>query len=688
MRILEVGDRVLQRVTGDDLASQTAALVSTAAIGASFGPGLLPRGGVDQSFATGIVGATQYGLVVTSQSMTTALAGALAGRQSGPMRRLAAQAGVTAVLMGAGALVERALPPRPGEQVRRAVLRTAALRAQRVGLANLLVTAIQAADEAAAGSGRRPLRRLATAGGLLIGAGIAGWAISSSRQEDDPGRLPPAVDPLSPESSWAGDADRAAAEQVPPMPELARALGLGLVVSAGLQTVAFVEREFAHLVAEGVRRVAPGAGPLATAVGHATALGALAAGMVSGIEYIDRKAEFGGAAIDAAYSAPPDLDTVSGGPASGVEWRSLSREGVRFCNMALTPQEIAEVTGAPVESVRTPVRAFAGLASAPTVDARVDLVMQDLERLGAFERSVICVASPTGSGYVNYVTVETLEYLTRGDCATVALQYSLRPSFLSLDRVAMGREQNRALFHALSWRLRAIPEDRRPRLVGFGESLGAHTMQDAFLFEGAAGFHRVGLDRALFLGTPAGSKWAKQWRVDPERSDVDSEVVEVASYDEWLEHDAKERAGHRFVLLSHHEDPITRFEPALAVQRPGWLGPLEERPPGVPRAAHWWPLTTFVLTLVDTKNAMNVVPGTFVARGHDYRADLARMVSAAYDLPVGDDELLRIEHALRARELAWAERRLLAEQLQQAKEAVSRQLGAWGVTAPAEPLPA
>src|SRR5207244_5300397 len=102
-------------------------------------------------------------------------------------------------------------------------------------------------------------------------------------------------------------------------------------------------------------------------------------------------------------------------------------------------------------SVRAPVRAFAGLASAPTVDSRVDRVMQDLERLGAFERSVICIASPTGSGYVNYVAVESLEYLTRGDCATVALQYSLRPSFLSLDRVPVGRDQNRALLHALSW---------------------------------------------------------------------------------------------------------------------------------------------------------------------------------------------------------------------------------------------
>jgi uncharacterized membrane protein len=454
---------------------------------------------------------------------------------------------------------------------------------------------------------------------------------------------------------------------------------MGVAVSAGLQGLAFVEGLFVRGVTGAVRRVSPTAGALAPVVGHTVAIGGLAAGVVAAIEYVNRRAEAGGAAIDAAYTAPPRSRSVSGGPSSGIEWKTLSREGVRFVNMALTPAEIAEVTGVPQDTVREPIRAFAGLASAETVDERVDLVMEELDRLGAFERSVICVASPTGSGYVNYVAVEALEYLTRGDCATVSLQYSLRPSFLSLDRVAMGREQNRALFHALSWRLRAIPDERRPRVVGLGESLGAHTMQDAFLHEGVAGFHRAGIDRALFLGTPAGSKWAKQWRLAPERTDKAGEAVEIASYDEWLATPADERARQRFVLLSHHEDPITRFEPALAVQQPSWLGPVDERPPMIPRAARWAPLTTFLLTLVDTKNAMDVTPGTFVAYGHDYRADLARMVSEAYALPVDDAELLRMEHALRVRERTWAERRLLAEQLQRAREAVRRQVAAWDV---------
>jgi uncharacterized membrane protein len=201
--------------------------------------------------------------------------------------------------------------------------------------------------------------------------------------------------------------------------------------------------------------------------------------------------------------------------------------------------------------------------------------------------------------------------------------------------------------------------------------------KDAFPHEGVAGLHRVGMDRALFLGTPAGSQWARQWRLDQKLTDPDGEVAEIASYGEWLALPADDRARRRYVLLSHHEDPITRFEPALIVQERGWLGPAAARPPGVSHLACWYPLTTFVLTLVDVKNAMDVTPGRFAARGHDYRADLARMVSEAYGLPAGDDELLAIEHALRRREATWAERRLAAEQLRRAKEAVQRQTRAW-----------
>lgn len=671
-------------VAGDNAAEHTAAMVSNFSVGASFMPGLLPRGALDQAIATGIIAATQYGLVVTTQSGYAAVARRLVrddGTESARVRGLLAQVAVGLGVAAAGSVVERSLPYRPDEPMRRAFVRTSGRRGQRVGIAGVGVAAIAAA-ESAFGRGNRALRLLSSGAGMIVGSALAANEIRRFHSPDavEAERLASPVDPLAETTAGPDDAGAHSVRALPPLP---RSLLLGVGVSAGLQTLAFLEGAFARRVAAGVRRVSPGAGPLASLIGHGVMLGTTVGAVSAAVEYVERGAETGGAAIDAAYSSPPGISTVSGGPASVIDWATLSREGVRFVNMTLTREEIAQVTAVPLDDVTQPVRAFVGLASAPTVDARVDLVMEDLERLGAFDRSVICVASPTGSGYVNYVAIETLEYLTRGNCATVCLQYSLRPSFLSLDRVAKGREQNRALFHALSWRLRSMPAESRPRLVGFGESLGAHTMQDAFLHEGVRGLHRVGMDRALFLGTPAESKWAKDWRVDPDHNDPDGECVELASYEEWSSLSPEVRDRHRFVLLSHHEDPITRFEPALAVQQPGWLGPVGERPPGVPHDARWLPLISFVLTLIDVKNAMDVVPGTFVARGHDYRADLARMVSSAYALPVEEEELRRIELALRKREATWAERRLVAEQLQRAKEAVARQVDSWGLAAPA-----
>jgi uncharacterized membrane protein len=203
-------------------------------------------------------------------------------------------------------------------------------------------------------------------------------------------------------------------------------------------------------------------------------------------------------------------------------------------------------------------------------------------------------------------------------------------------------------------------------------------MQDAFLHEGTKGFLRAGVDRGLFVGTPAASGWARRWRKDPQKWDPDSIVVEVCDYDDFLDLPIEQQQSARFFLLSHHEDPIVRFEPELAVERPDWLG--EKRSPGVPRGMRWRPVGTFLNVGVDLKNSTDVVPGVFVSRGHDYRASLARFTSLAFDLPTDEDTLIRIEKALRTRELTWATDRVQAEQLQRATEALQRQLSQWGIT--------
>src|SRR5262249_38072701 len=220
-----------------------------------------------------------------------------------------------------------------------------------------------AAANAAVG-GRRPgLKVLAAGGGLLAGTALAAWQIHRyhARQEADPERLGPPVDPLADETA----SGEPAAERVP-LPPVARSLLLGAAVSAGLRGIAFAENGLSRGIAAGMRRAVPGAGPVAGVLGHAAAFGVTLAGLRFAVEYLNHRAEAGGSAIDAAYTTPPDTQTVSGGPGSAVAWLSLSREGGRFVNLALTPQGIAEGTGGPVAPVPAPRRAGPRLASRPT----------------------------------------------------------------------------------------------------------------------------------------------------------------------------------------------------------------------------------------------------------------------------------------------------------------------------------
>src|SRR5215469_17685334 len=201
MELQAAAGRAGSLLAGDTTVERTAALSQTAMIGTSFGPGLLPRPGLDQALATGIVAATNHGLVMTSQSAYAALARKFAaddGTPAGQVRSFAAQAAVSAGVAVAGAVLARLLPPRPGEPLRRAALRTAGRRGYRVGLAGAAMAGVAAAD--AAVGGRRPgLRLLAAGGGLLAGTVLAGWHIYHFHGGDqtDPSRLGPPADPLA-----------------------------------------------------------------------------------------------------------------------------------------------------------------------------------------------------------------------------------------------------------------------------------------------------------------------------------------------------------------------------------------------------------------------------------------------------------------------------------------------------------
>ena len=73
------------------------------------------------------------------------------------------------------------------------------------------------------------------------------------------------------------------------------------------------------------------------------------------------------------------------------------------------------------------------------------------------------------------------EYLTHGDAATVAIQYSYLPSWMSyLVDQSKAREAGRALFDAVYDPWSKLPAGQRPRLFVAGESLGSFGGETAF----------------------------------------------------------------------------------------------------------------------------------------------------------------------------------------------------------------
>ena len=140
-----------------------------------------------------------------------------------------------------------------------------------------------------------------------------------------------------------------------------------------------------------------------------------------------------------------------------------------------------------------------------------------------------------------------------------------------------------------------------------------------------------------------------------DRDDVDRSAIAVLNdIGEWEALDPETRDAVRYVMLTHHDDGVARFGASLLVRRPDWLGPPAERPSGVSRSQRWAPVSTFIQTLVDMKNAARVVPGVFEAKGHDYRADLPAFVRALLRLPASDEQLRRITRALEGEEAVRA----------------------------------
>jgi uncharacterized membrane protein len=311
----------------------------------------------------------------------------------------------------------------------------------------------------------------------------------------------------------------------------------------------------------------------------------------------------------------PTSTLRSGGPGSLVSWDSLGRQGRTITGTGPSAEEIAAFTRSPSAE---PVRAYAGTVSAEDVEERAELAVADLERAGGFDRGSLLVATTTGSGWLDSGAIDSFEYLTGGDSAIVAMQYSYLPSWLSyLVDQKKAREAGRQLFDAVYDRwTRLAPEDR-PRLFVFGLSLGSFGGETAFsgeydlrnrtagaLFAGPPNFNTLyreftdGRDP----GTPEVEPVYKDGRIVRFTNDVAAGVPPAS--DRW--------EGTRVLYLQHPSDPIVWWSPRLIWDRPDWLGEPHGR--DVLDTMVWIPLVTFWQVTADLPLSTGVPDG----HGHTY----------------------------------------------------------------------
>lgn len=314
----------------------------------------------------------------------------------------------------------------------------------------------------------------------------------------------------------------------------------------------------------------------------------------------------------------PATSLRSGGPGSLIAWDTLGYQGRNFAGKGPSASEIGKFTG---RRAMEPIRVYAGLASAPDAQSRADLAVKDLERAGAFGRKYLLLVTTTGSGWVDPALVDTFEYLAGGDTATVAMQYSYLPSWISyLVDQSKAREAGRDLFDAVYGAWARLPQGRRPALFVAGESLGSFGGEAAFSGENSMANLTAG---ALFAGPP---NFNTLFREFTDHRDAGSPEVQPVYQGGRIVRFANDPGagmppagrpweGSRVLYLMHPSDPIVWWSPRLVFSKPDWL----REPPGsdVLKGMFWLPFVTFWQVTADLPFSTGVPAG----HGHKYASE-------------------------------------------------------------------
>lgn len=318
------------------------------------------------------------------------------------------------------------------------------------------------------------------------------------------------------------------------------------------------------------------------------------------------------AQLQSGLNAPSDPLKV-GSAQSLLTWEGIGAEGRNFVADPLDAARITQITGQPAKE---PLRVYVGLGSAETPQERADLALREALRIGAFEREVLVIHSPTGTGWIDAAGQVPLEVLTLGDVATISVQYSYLPSWLSLLALPeYGLETARAVFAALYGHWRELPPDERPQLYLFGLSLGSLNSQETVNFLDMV---TEPVQGAFWVGPPFASR---TWAGLVQDRNKDSPA--------WLPRYRDGRAVRfmgaqgagaegepwgrlRVLYLQYASDPIVFFSPSIFWREPDWMR--APRGPDVSPDFVWTPLVTGLQVGFDLMMATT----TPIGHGHVY----------------------------------------------------------------------
>lgn len=315
--------------------------------------------------------------------------------------------------------------------------------------------------------------------------------------------------------------------------------------------------------------------------------------------------------------ARPDDPLKAGSPVSLVDWRAMGRWGRRFVATGPDAEAIAAFTGQPAEQ---PIRIYVGRNAAETPAERTEIAFAEMLRTGAFERKVLLIAMPVGSGWLDAGAHDPLEFMHGGDVATVSVQYSHLVSWISLVFESdAGLEQAQSLFDRVYDHWKVLPPDDRPELYLHGISQGALvSMASIDLFEMVA----EPIDGAVWAGPPFGSDlWSRATGARDLGSPYWLPVVNEGEFVRFVnQNPANLTRGSadwgrvRAVFLQYGSDPIVFFDPLAALRRP----PFMQAPtaPDVSPQLQWYPFVTLFQLALDMALSQNIAPGY----GHRYIA--------------------------------------------------------------------